>query len=66
MFVCVNLRVLVAIDYVWVYELIYVWCDMCRRFQGLAAQYGTNLDVELQQRSVEYSQLFSAFNHMRY
>ncbi|XP_062504007.1 AP-1 complex subunit gamma-1-like [Corticium candelabrum] len=35
------------------------------RFQGLAAQYGTNLDVELQQRSVEYSQLFSAFNHMR-
>ncbi|XP_062504187.1 AP-1 complex subunit gamma-1-like [Corticium candelabrum] len=35
------------------------------RIQGLVAQYGTNLDVELQQRSVEYSQLFSAFNHMR-
>ncbi|XP_062504005.1 AP-1 complex subunit gamma-1-like [Corticium candelabrum] len=35
------------------------------RIQGLVAQYGTNLDVELQQQSVEYSQLFSAFNHMR-
>ena len=43
-----------------------VWSDMCRRIQGLVAQCGTNLDVELQQRFVEYSQLFSAFNHMRH
>eukprot|EP00118_Oscarella_pearsei_P028844 m.3080 g.3080 ORF g.3080 m.3080 type:complete len:820 (+) comp9040_c0_seq2:94-2553(+) len=35
------------------------------RIESLIERYGESMDVELQQRSVEYSKLFTAFSHMR-
>jgi AP-1 complex subunit gamma-1 len=35
------------------------------QIQTLIAQYGQSLDIELQQRSVEYIKLFNSFGHMR-
>ncbi|XP_065844419.1 AP-1 complex subunit gamma-1-like [Oscarella lobularis] len=35
------------------------------RIKSIIEQYGESMDVELQQRSVEYSKLFTAYSHMR-
>ena len=36
-----------------------------RRIKTVIAQFGVNLDVELQQRGVEYGALFSKYDSMR-
>lgn len=36
------------------------------RIRKIISIYGSSIDVELQQRAVEYNALFKKFDHMRY
>jgi len=37
----------------------------CRRIKNIMGIYGRSVNVELQQRSVEYTQVFDKFDNLR-
>ena len=37
----------------------------CSRIKKVVSIYGSSIDVELQQRAVEYNALFKKYDHMR-
>ena len=57
--------------YMYMYHIVHVHIMYCRfsstmpRIKSLINKYGDNLDMELQQRAVEYSAIFSKHDEMR-